>query len=122
MHHLLEIWFRWVQDWGYVGIILLMAMESSIFPVPSELVIPPAAFLAAEGKLNVYGVVAAGTFGSWVGAAAGYLVAVWVGRGGIARWGRDFFFYERQLPRGEPRLPRSPLGRGLFRHVLPPIR
>src|ERR1043165_5305215 len=71
MHQLLEIWFGWVQDWGYLGVIVLMAMESSIFPVPSELVIPPAAFLAAEGKLNVYGVIAAGTFGSWLGGGAG---------------------------------------------------
>ncbi|PYL11009.1 MAG: DedA family protein, partial [Verrucomicrobia bacterium] len=51
MHHLVQIWFQWVEQWGYVGIILLMAMESSIFPVPSEIVIPPAAFLAMEGKL-----------------------------------------------------------------------
>ena len=84
MHHLLEVWFGWVQNWSYVGIILLMAMESSIFPVPSELVIPPAAFLAAEGKLNIYGVVAAGTFGSWLGAAASYWVALWLGRVVIA--------------------------------------
>ena len=95
MDHLLEIWFGWVQDWGYLGIILLMAMESSIFPVPSELVIPPAAFLAAEGKLNVYGVVAAGTFGSWLGAAASYWVALWLGRVVIARWGRYFSLTSR---------------------------
>ena len=49
MHHLLEIWFGWVLNGGYLGIIVLMAMESSIFPVPSEIVIPPAAFLAARG-------------------------------------------------------------------------
>src|SRR2546423_13711529 len=84
MHHLLEVWFGWVQNWGYVGIILLMAMESSIFPVPSELVIPPAAFLAAEGKLNIYGVVAAGTI--WEGGRGGALAiggdsAGWAGAG-----------------------------------------
>ena len=60
MHHLLEIWFGWVQHWGYLGIIVLMAMESSIFPVPSEVVIPPAAFLAAQGHLDFTGVVLAG--------------------------------------------------------------
>ena len=52
MHHLLEIWVGWVLHGGYAGIIVLMAMESSIFPVPSEIVIPPAAFLAAQGKLK----------------------------------------------------------------------
>ena len=52
MHQLLELWFHWVLNWGYLGIIILMAMESSIFPVPSEVVIPPAAFLAAQGHLD----------------------------------------------------------------------
>src|SRR5256885_8441068 len=100
MHHLLEVWFGWVQDWGYFGIIILMAMESSIFPVPSELVIPPAAFLAAEGKLNVYGVVAAGTFGFWVGGAARYLGGLWVRPDRVSRLGRCFFFNEAEIGRG----------------------
>ena len=69
MHHLLQVWFDWVLHGGYLGIIVLMALESSIFPVPSEVVIPPAAFLAAQGKLNLWGVIAAGTFGSWLGAS-----------------------------------------------------
>src|SRR5207244_6511366 len=99
MQHLLQIWFDWVLHGGYLGIIALMAMESSIFPVPSEIVIPPAAFLAAQGKLNIYGVVAAGTFGSWLGAAVSYWVALWLGRIVIARWGRFFFVSEAKLER-----------------------
>ena len=51
MHHLLQVWLDWVLTGGYLGIIILMAMESSIFPVPSEIVIPPAAFLAAQGTI-----------------------------------------------------------------------
>src|SRR5260370_11846361 len=65
MHHLLQIWFDWVLHGGYLGIIVLMALESSIFPVPSEIVIPPAAFLAGQGKLNLWGVIAAGAFFSF---------------------------------------------------------
>jgi membrane protein DedA with SNARE-associated domain len=122
MHHLLAIWFGWVQNWGYPGIILLMAMESSIFPVPSELVIPPAAFLAAEGKLNIYGVVAAGTFGSWLGAAASYWVALWLGRVVIARWGRYFFVNEAKLQRAELWLHRYESGGIFFARLLPVIR
>ncbi len=64
MHHLLETWFHWVLTGGYIGIIVLMAMESSISPVPSEIFIPPAAFLAAQGKLSFTGVVLAGVLGS----------------------------------------------------------
>src|SRR2546423_14677257 len=122
MHHLLEVWFGWVQDWGYLGIIVLMAMESSIFPVPSELVIPPAAFLAAEGKLNAYGVVAAGTLGSWLGAAASYWVALWLGRVVIAKWGRYFFINEAKLERAERWLHRYELGGIFFARLLPVIR
>ena len=75
MHHLLKVWFDWVLSGGYIGIIVLMAMESSIFPVPSEVVIPPAAFLAAQGKLSFIGVVLAGTLGSYLGAAITYWVS-----------------------------------------------
>src|SRR3989442_3910708 len=72
MHHLLEIWFGWVLHGGYWGIIALMAMESSIVPIPSEIVIPPAAFLAARGDLNMAGGILLGTIGSYLGAAIGY--------------------------------------------------
>src|SRR4051794_41351260 len=99
MHHLVQIWFQWVEQWGYVGIILLMAMESSIFPVPSEIVIPPAAFLAMEGKLNTFGVIAAGTFGSWVGATATYWAALWLWGVFIGRWGRYFFLSGDKIER-----------------------
>src|SRR4051794_41663385 len=103
MHHLVQIWFQWVEQWGYVGIILLMAMESSIFPVPSEIVIPPAAFLALEGKLNTFGVIAAGTFWAWLwGPAAqfgGFLL-----RGRVLFfWGGRLFFCRRQIKRARQR-------------------
>src|SRR5437764_12607853 len=88
MHHLLQVWFDWVQEWGYLGIILLMAMESSIFPVPSEIVVPPAAFLAAQGNLNRWGVIAAGTFGAWLGASIPYGVPSWLGPIRIVNCGR----------------------------------
>src|SRR5205809_7902268 len=101
LHDLLQVWFGWVRDGGYLGVILLMAMESSIIPVPSEIVIPPAAFLAAEGRLNTFAVIAAGTFGSWLGATASYWVSLWLGRVFIARWGRYFLLSERKLGQAE---------------------
>ena len=122
MHHLIQVWFQLVEQWGYFGIILLMAMESSIFPVPSEIVIPPAAFLATEGKLNMYGVIAAGTFGSWLGAAITYWVALWVGRVFIARWGRYFLLSERKLERAERWVRRYEAGGIFFARLLPVIR
>jgi membrane protein DedA with SNARE-associated domain len=122
MHHLLQIWFGWVQEWGYFGIILLMAMESSIFPVPSEIVIPPAAFLATQGKFNVWGVIAAGTFGSWLGATITYWVSLWLGRIVIVKWGRFFLISEVKLLRAEHWLHRYEAGGIFFARLLPVIR
>jgi len=122
VHHLLQIWFDWVQEWGYLGIILLMAMESSIFPVPSEIVVPPAAFLAAQGKLNLWGVIAAGTFGSWLGASVTYWVSLWLGRIVILKWGRLFFINESKLIRAEVWVNRYAAGGIFFARLLPIIR
>jgi membrane protein DedA with SNARE-associated domain len=122
MHHLLQIWFGWVQQWGYPGIVLLMAMESSIFPVPSEIVIPPAAFLATQGRFNVWGVIAAGTFGSWIGASVTYWVSRWLGRIVIVKWGRFFMISEAKLIRAENWLHRYEAGGVFFARLLPVIR
>ena len=95
MQSLIETWFHWVHEWGYGGVILLMAMESSIFPVPSELVVPPAAILAAQGgSMTIPGVILAGTFGSWLGSAITYWTALFVGRPFIMRFGKYFFILE----------------------------
>src|SRR5881398_3665955 len=122
MHHLLQVWFDWVLHGGYLGIIVLMALESSIFPVPSEVVIPPAAFLAAQGKLNLWGVIAAGTFGSWLGASITYWVSLWLGRMLIVNWGRFFAISESKLTRAERWLHRYEAGGIFFARLLPVIR
>src|SRR6266566_5875402 len=122
MHHLLQIWFDWVLHGGYLGIIVLMALESSIFPVPSEIVIPPAAFLAAQGKLNLWGVIAAGTFGSWLGASVTYWVSLWLGRILIVKWGPFFAISESKLTRAEHWQRRYEAGGIFFARLLPVIR
>ncbi|MEA3187585.1 MAG: hypothetical protein QOD99_1415 [Chthoniobacter sp.] len=122
LQHWIVTWFGWVEHGGYPGIIALMAMESSIFPVPSEVVIPPAAYFAAQGKMNFWGVIAAGTFGSWLGAAITYWVARWVGRAIILKWGRLFFVSPEKLERSELWLKRYEAGGIFFARLLPVIR
>ncbi|MDQ2659400.1 MAG: DedA family protein [Verrucomicrobiota bacterium] len=122
MHQLLEIWFGWVQHWGYLGIIILMAMESSIIPVPSEVVIPPAAFLAAQGHLDFYGVVLAGTFGSYLGAAVSYWISRALGRPLMMRYGKYFLLGPEKLERAEVWLTRYEAGGVFFARLLPVIR
>jgi len=122
MHHLLEIWVGWVLHGGYAGIIVLMAMESSIFPVPSEIVIPPAAFLAAQGKLSFTGVVLAGTFGSYLGAAITYWVSRIIGRPLIVRYGKYVLVSAKKLQDAEHWLARYETGGGFFARLLPVVR
>lgn len=122
MHQLMEIWFSWVLNWGYLGIILLMAMESSIFPVPSEVVIPPAAFLAAQGHLSFTGVVIAGTVGSYLGSAITYWVALALGRPLLMRYGKYFLLGPDKLTRAEVWLARYEAGGIFFARLLPVIR
>jgi membrane protein DedA with SNARE-associated domain len=75
---------------GYFAVALLMGIESSILPLPSEVVIPPAAHLAHTGQipLSLWGIVLAGTIGSWLGAAAMYWAAAFAGRPLFMKYGR----------------------------------
>jgi len=123
LHELLLIWFGWVKDWDYAGVIILMAMESSIFPVPSEVVIPPAAILASAGSgMTMSGVIAAGTFGSWLGSAITYWLAFWIGRPLIVRWGRYVFISPDKLARAERFMHQYEAGGIFFARLLPVVR
>ena len=122
MHAWLVIWFGLVRDWGYPGIVLLMAMESSIIPLPSEVVIPPAAYWAAQGEYNFWGVVLAGTVGSYLGAAVMYWVSRWIGRPLVVRYGKYFFIPESKLLRAERWLARYEAGGIFFARLLPVVR
>jgi membrane protein DedA with SNARE-associated domain len=87
---------------GYPLIVLLMAMESTVLPLPSELVIPFAAQRAqATGHLALWGIVLAGTLGSFIGAAIMYWAARWAGRPLTLRYGRYFFVPEEKLHAAE---------------------
>jgi membrane protein DedA with SNARE-associated domain len=79
-----------IGDMGYVGIFLLMAMESSLFPVPSELVVPPAGYLASQGQMNIWLVIFFSTLGSLIGALFNYAIAYYLGRPWILRYGKYF--------------------------------
>jgi len=102
---MLERFIEWLLhgllDLGYPGIILLMAMESSVLPVPAELVMPPAGYWVAKGEMNAVAAVASGVLGSVLGALATYYVAHWFGRGFVRRFGKYFLISERSIERSE---------------------
>lgn len=122
MHHFITIIFDWVQQNIYLGTILFMAMESSILPVPSEIVIPPAAYIAQTHGGSVALVVLAGTFGSWLGSAVMYWLSRGLGRVFIVSFGGYFMITEEKLERAEHWLHRYEAGGIFFARLLPVIR
>jgi membrane protein DedA with SNARE-associated domain len=90
MHRFYQHYLDSIQGGGYPIIVLLMAMESSIVPLPSELIIPIAAYYAYthQSGTTVPGVLAAAVLGSWIGAAVMYWVSRWAGRPLILKFGR----------------------------------
>jgi membrane protein DedA with SNARE-associated domain len=86
---------------GYPGIFALMAMESSVIPVPSELVMPPAGYLAQQGQMNMAVVIICGTVGSLVGAYANYFTARYLGRPLLLKYGKYVWITEEKFAKVE---------------------
>jgi membrane protein DedA with SNARE-associated domain len=86
---------------GYPGIFFLMAMESSVIPVPSELVMPPAGYLAQQGQMNMAIVIVCGTLGSLLGAYANYFAARYLGRPLLLKYGKYVWITEEKFAKVE---------------------
>ena len=81
LQELIQILLNFSSEIGYLGIVILMTIESSFIPFPSEIIVPPAAFLASQGQFNIYLVILSGIVGSLVGALINYFLARTLGRG-----------------------------------------
>ena len=75
-----------LDDLNYYSVTILMAIESSAIPFPSEIVVPPAGYMAAEGRMNIGLVILFATIGSIIGAAANYVISYYVGRPVVYRF------------------------------------
>ena len=80
-----------LENLNYWTITLLMAIESSVIPLPSELVVPPAAYKAAAGELNIYLVVFFSTLGALIGSTINYFLAILIGRPIVYRFANSKF-------------------------------
>jgi membrane protein DedA with SNARE-associated domain len=122
VHQLLQYWSEWVLTGGYLGIVVLMAMGSTPIPLPAEVVVPPAAFLAAQGRLSLAGVILASTFGAYLGAAVMYWLSLWLGRPLVVKFGRFILFPAKKLEEAEHWLARYEAGGIFFARLLPGVR
>src|SRR5205814_9998281 len=100
----------------------MMILESPAFPIPAEVVIPPAAFWAAQGRLNIWLVVVAATAGSWIGSAASYWIAWKVGRPIIVKYGRYAHLSQHRLEKAHAWLDAYGGGGICAARLLPGIR
>jgi membrane protein DedA with SNARE-associated domain len=118
--------FHWLADTilalGYPGILVLMAIESSVLPLPSELVMPPAGYLAAKGQMNGVLAVVAGTLGSVVGALINYSLALYVGEPLLRKYGKYVLISERSLDKTEVFFSRHGEISTLIGRLLPVVR
>jgi len=121
-HQLFATWMQFVHDQGYVGVFLMMAVESTVFPLPSEIVVPPAAYWASQGVFTFWGVVMASTLGSWFGSALSYLAARRLGRPLILRYGRYLFLPEKKWLLAEEWINRYSVIGIFFARLLPVVR
>ena len=90
-----------IFDWGYLGIFLLMAVESSFIPFPSEIVLVPAGYLASQGQMSLSYIMLSALGGSLVGAFINYYLALTLGRKILQKYGKYFFISENALIRME---------------------
>ncbi len=107
MHHLIQTLADWyshaLQTWGAAAITFMMALESTVLPIPSEVVIPPAAYWSHTGKIpmSIMAIIIAGTLGSWLGATLMYWVSRLAGRPLMLRYGKYFFITAEKVAGAE---------------------
>lgn len=86
-----------IFEWGYLGIFLLMTIESSFIPFPSEIVLIPAGYLASKGDMNMGMIMLSALGGSMAGAFINYFLALFLGRKILKKYGKYFFISEDAL-------------------------
>jgi membrane protein DedA with SNARE-associated domain len=121
-HALLTYWFHFVEAYGYLGVFLLMALESSVVPIPSEIIMPPAAYWAAQGRMEFWLVVAAGTAGSLFGSVVGYAVSRAVGAPVVMRYGKFVLLPPDKIAAAEDWVREYGVGGIFFARLLPVVR
>jgi membrane protein DedA with SNARE-associated domain len=112
LDHVVQWIVNVVGQWGYPGVVIMMFLESSCFPFPSEVVMIPAGYLSSPAYLQSPGyqpghemtmwvAIVMGIIGSWLGALFNYYLALFLGRPLLLKWGKYFFVSEKNFEKGE---------------------
>ena len=101
LHELAQTLVDLIFDWGYLGIFIMMTIESSFIPFPSEIVLIPAGYLASQGEMSISMIMISALGGSMVGAFINYYLALTLGRKILIKYGKYFFIKVETLERME---------------------
>ena len=101
IHEIANTIVSYIGDMGYWGIFLLMFLESTFFPFPSEIIMIPAGYLAFKGEMSLTMIILVGILGSVFGALLNYYLAKFFGRAFILKFGKYFFIKEETLDKLE---------------------
>jgi len=101
IHELAQDLVDLIFDWGYLGIFIMMAIESSFIPFPSEIVLVPAGYLASKGGMSIAYIMGSALAGSLLGALINYYLALTLGRKFLLKFGKYFFISEQTLDKME---------------------
>lgn len=101
MKEIIEWIVESIGSLGYLGVFLMMFLESSFFPFPSEIVMIPAGYLGFRGEMNLFWAFVCGVGGSLAGALLNYWIAYKMGRAFLLRYGKYVFFSQKHLEKME---------------------
>lgn len=111
-----------ISQTGYLGIVLLMAIESACIPLPSEIIMPFSGYLVTQGRFNLWWVGVAGALGCNVGSIVAYAVGSYGGRPWLERYGRYLLISRRDLEWADRWFARYGEATVFFARLLPVIR
>lgn len=125
--HILQFLYDMADEINYFYVVLLMTVESSFIPFPSEVVVPPAGFMAAEGNMNIILVIIFATLGSLLGAFINYFLSLWLGRKIVYKFansklGHIFLLSEKKVQKAEAYFDKHGAIATLIGRLVPAVR
>jgi len=112
----------WISQFGYLGIVVTMAIESACIPLPSEIVMPFSGYLVAQGKMSLLGVSLTGALGNLIGSLLAYSVGILGGRPFIEGYGKYILIRRADLDLADRWFKRYGEATVFFSRLLPVVR
>lgn len=113
---------NFISSWGYGGVFVLMALESALIPIPSEIIMPFSGFLVWEGRFSFLAVVLWGAIGNLVGAVAAYFLGFYGGRPLLEKYGKYILISKEEIERADSWFKKYGNFSIFFSRMLPVVR